>query len=250
MDSLHAPDDEVNNAIPPATEAPRHGFRGHAQTGPALGIPASLSIAISREAGARGGRIAHSVGAKLGWEVYKQELLEYITQEASVRQDLIQQLTPAAQQWIEDQLQQLLRQHQNLGANPSILELVRTILALGVQGDVVLLGRGAGCILPSRSTLHVRLLAPLADRVAFVAQSLRLTEEEAAKVVAKRDAGRAEFLTTQFRRRPIDAQHYDLLLNSSFLGEECCTDLICQAAQAKKLALAPPGDAPAQKCDA
>ena len=139
---------------------------------------------------------------------------------------------------------------QNLSLNPSIGELARTILALGVQGDVVLLGRGAGYILPSRSTLHVRLLAPLADRVAYTAQSLRLTEEEAALAVSKRDAGRAEFLTTHFHRRPDDAHQYDLLLNTSFLGEECSAELICQAAQAKKLSLAPKCDAPVPKEDA
>ena len=40
----------------------------------------------------------------------------------------------------------------------------RVILALGAQGEVLLVGRGAGCLLPREATLHVRIVAPLEDR--------------------------------------------------------------------------------------
>jgi len=42
------------------------------------GVPAGLTIAISREAGSRGASIAKRAGEKLGWEVYSQDLLEYL----------------------------------------------------------------------------------------------------------------------------------------------------------------------------
>jgi hypothetical protein len=65
----------------------------------------------------------------------------------------------------------------------SIIDLTRIILALGVQGQAVLIGRGAGCILPRATTLHVRVLAPLQDRIAYVKQWLRLPREAAAEQV-------------------------------------------------------------------
>src|SRR5919108_245472 len=111
------------------------------------------------------------------------------------------------------------------------------VLSLGAQGEVVLLGRGAGCILPSHSTLSVRLVAPLPDRVAYMSQWLRLTEEEAAEQVRKRDVRRGEFIATHFHRKPSDIYQYDLLLNSSLLGEELCAELIVKAARAKQAAL-------------
>src|SRR5205823_6638120 len=146
---------------------------------------------ISREAGARGGSIARRAGDKLGWQVYSQELLEYIAQEGTFRQDLVEGLSPAAARWAEDRLDQLLRD-QNLSRHPSVLDLARIVLGLGAQGEVILLGRGAGCILPARTTLNVRLIAPLADRIAYMSQWLRLTEEEATAQVAKRDKMRAD----------------------------------------------------------
>src|SRR5262249_10378713 len=95
-------------------DMPRHGFqgdRGPAPPGPAA--PASLTVAISREAGSRGGSIAQRAGSKLGWQVYTQELLEYIAQEGSVRQDLVDGATEAGRRWAEGRLEALLRE-QNL----------------------------------------------------------------------------------------------------------------------------------------
>jgi cytidylate kinase len=226
--------------LPGVAETPLHGFRGHAVGEPSL--PRALTIAISREAGARGGTIAKRAAEKLGWQVFSQELLEYISQEGAFRQEVLDNLAPAATAWVEDQLERLLRE-QNLSRNPTILQLARMVLSLGVQGEAILLGRGAGCILPRPSTLHVRFVAPLEDRIAYMSQWLRLTEEEAAEQVRKRDHRRAEFISTHFHRKPSDVHQYDLVLNSSCLGEDACAELIVLAAKAKLAALVgPAGD--------
>jgi cytidylate kinase len=195
-------------------------------------VPASLTVALSREAGSRGGTIARRLGRKLGWQVYNQELLEYIAQEGAFRQGMANDLPADASAWAAEHLQTLIRE-ERLSEHPSIRELARVILLLGAQGNVVLLGRGAGCILPRESTLHVRIVAPLRDRIAYLGQWLRLTEPEAAEQVRLRDTRRAEFLHSHFHREPADQYQYDLLLNSSLLGEELCADIIAHAARAK-----------------
>ena len=214
-------------------ESPRHGFRGErgARAG-AAGVPASLTVAVSRESGSRGSSIARRAGAKLGWQVYSQELLEYVAQEGTHRQEILDTLPPAAVAWAEAELDRLLRQ-QHLSRHPSLLAMARMVLTLGAGGEVILVGRGAGCILPRDSTLNVRIVAPLNDRIAYMSQWLRLPREEAAEQVRDRDARRAEFLSTHFHCQPADTYQYDLLLNSSLLGEELCAELLAQAAQAK-----------------
>jgi cytidylate kinase len=219
-----------------AAESPLHGYRGEAGRDASPILPIALTIAISREAGARGGTIARRAGAKLGWQVYGQDLLEYMVQDGSFRQELLDQLPANASAWVESQLHGLLAR-QNLSRNPSVLDLARNVLFVAAQGEAILLGRGSGCILPSVSTLNVRLFAPFDDRVAYMAQWLRLTEAEAAEQVRKRDKARGEFVLTHFHREPADLHQYDLLLNSSFLGEERCADLIVQAAHAKQSVL-------------
>jgi Cytidylate kinase-like family len=215
-------------------ESPRHGFRGEqglTRTRPA--IPVGLSIAISREAGARGGTIGRRVGRKLAWEVYDQELLEYVVQDGTVQRGLVDNLSEPAAAWVEERLRDLTREYDG-GLPPAVLDMARLSLALGSQGHVVLIGRGAGFLLPRPTTLHVRLVAPLEDRIAYMAQWLRLTQEEARQRVRVRDARRNEFLTTFLHRQPGEIYGYDLILNTSSFGEEHCTELIVQAARLKE----------------
>lgn len=213
--------------------SPLHGFQGDRGARPdRVTEPAGLTIAISREAGSRGSSIGVRVGQKLGWQVYNQDLLEYMAQEGRYRQDLASLLTPQAIRWAEARLEELLRE-ENLSQHPSLIELARLVLGLGAHGEVILIGRGAGNMLPRSSTLHVRIMAPLPDRIAYMSQWLRLTEEAATEQVRLRDQRRAEFIGKHFHREPSDIHQYDLLLNSGFLGEDLCADLIAQAARAK-----------------
>jgi cytidylate kinase len=222
-------------------ETPRHGFQGDRGAPPVpRSGPSALTIAVSREAGARGGTIARRVGRKLGWQVYDQELLEYMAQEAIVSQGVLDtpQATPA--DWVEARLQQLIRDKM-LSEHPTIVNLARVLLELATQGQVVLLGRGASCILPRETTLSVRIIAPLNERIAYMGQWLRLTVEEAAERVRLRDERRREFVANNFHRDPNEVHQYDLILNSSLLGEDVCAELIAQAARARaaQLALSP-----------
>lgn len=216
-----------------APESPRHGFRGDRGAHPSRpAVPYALTIALSREAGARGGAIGRRVAQKLGWQMFDRELLEYMAQDGVVRQGVLDNLPSEAADWAEGRLQTLLRE-QNLSQHPAILSLARVVLALGAQGEAVLVGRGSGFILPRASTLHVRLAAPLDERIAYMSQWLRLSLEEAAEMVRLRDERRTEFLQTHFHRQAGDVHQYDLLLNTSLLGEDVCAELIALAARAR-----------------
>jgi Cytidylate kinase-like family len=228
-----------------AVESPRHGFQGDREKRAAKPLlPLSLSVAISRETGARGGSIGKRVGRKLGWQVYNQEVMEYIAQDGAVEHDAGADLTPAAAQWAEQRWQAVVR-HCNLNAQPSVAGLAKIILTLGAQGEVILVGRGAGSLLPKESTLNVRIIAPKDDRVAYISQWLRLTPEEAAEQVELRDRRRNAFVATYFHGQTNDPHQFDLILNSSLLGEDLCADLIVQAARAKLTSRQQPdGDQP------
>jgi cytidylate kinase len=209
---------------------PLHGYRGESQPAVADRWPSGLTIAISREAGARGGSIAKRVGQKLGWQVVDQELLDYLTQDELAFQDL----PDPAREWADNRLDKLLRSRA-LANDPEVIPVAKVMLRLGAQGEVVLVGRGGGYLLPPATTLHVRIVAPEADRIAYMAQWQRLTTDEAAEEVRRRDQRRAEFLTQYLGCQPNDPYPYDLLLNSSRLGEEQCAELIAQAARGKRL---------------
>ncbi|MFL5327453.1 MAG: AAA family ATPase [Gemmataceae bacterium] len=211
--------------LPAGDPVPRHGFRGDV-AGPRF--PRTLTIAVSRQAGARGSTIARQVGQKLGWQVVDQDLVEYMVRQGSAG-DHIQ---AAAREWVETRIAEL-RASGMLGQE--LDEAARVILALGATGEVIIVGRGAGLILPAATTLHVRFVAPRADRVAYFAQWLRLTPEEAEAQIDLRDARRTQYLLEQLNADANDPTNYDLVLNSSRLGEEQCAEIVARAAKAKSV---------------
>jgi len=220
----------------PERGSPLHGYRGERPTANPPFLPAGLSVAISREAGSRGTSIAKRAGEKLGWQIYTQEMLEYIAQEATVREEITANLSLAALHWVEEQLERL-QADKRVSGDPALFDMAKVILAVGATGEVLLIGRGAGCILPRPSTLHVRVAAPLEDRIAYMSQWQRLTREEAAEQIRLRDRRRAEYLRTHYQHNAADIYQYDLVLNSTFLGEELAAELLVHAARAKAATL-------------
>ena len=79
----------------------------------------------------------------------------------------------------------------------------------------------------------MRLVAPLPERIAYMSQELRLTVGAAAEMVRLRDERRGEFLRTHFHRNGGDVHPYDMLLNTSLLGEDVCAELIALAARSR-----------------
>ena len=213
--------------------APAHGFRGDPVPS-SIARPQGISLAISREAGARGGTIARKVGELLDWQVYDQETLDYLVQNDSSREQLLSDLNDTAIAWLNGQFSRLQRE-QKLTSDPDLAGMIRLLLAIAARGDAVIVGRGAGYLLPQESTLHVRVISPLESRVAYFAQWLRLNREEAVAEVRSRDEQRTNFLGRILDRNPADAIEYDLVVNSGRLGIEAAAQCISWAVRMKQM---------------
>ena len=190
----------------------------------------ALAVAIAREAGAPGTSVARAVGARLGWTVYDHELLERVAQEMGLRTSLLESVDEKHQSW-------LLECAAALSSAPGVTEsryvhhLAQTVLSLGALGRCVIVGRGAAQLLPAASTLRVRLVAPLEERVEAMRLRLGVGREEAARKVEETDRERARFVRDHFQKDPTDPQNYDLILNSARWSVEECAGLILQALQ-------------------
>ena len=118
---------------------------------------------------------------------------------------------------------------------PDFVALIRLVLVLAARGDVLIVGRGAGFLLPTETTLNVRIIAPREERIAYLAQWLRLPPEAAKAEMDKRDRVRSELHAELADRDSNDLSQYDILLNSGRLDEATCAELIAQAIRAKQL---------------
>ena len=213
---------------------PVHGFRGDTPPPPPATHPRGLSVAISREAGARGWTIAKKVGELLGWQVFDQESLDYLLQDDTARQQLFAEVPSSAKNWIDAHFARL-QLNLKLATEPDMLGMVRLVLAVAARGDAVIVGRGAGFLLPVESTVHVRLIAPFERRIAFFAQALRLSREEAVAEVRARDERRAQYLLHMLNRDPADPTGYDVIVNADRLGLEGTAQFIAWAVRTKQM---------------
>lgn len=185
-------------------------------------------IAISRQTGARGSTIARLVGQQLGWQVYDHELLQQIASQMNVRVNLLESVDERVMPWLEERIETFL-------AGPTVNDasffrhLVGTIVSLGEHGHAVIVGRGASFILPPRTTLRVRLVADLEDRIATMVSQRGFSLEQAARFVRDSDHERARFIKEHFHVDVADPLQYDLVLNATRLSANQCTRLIVTA---------------------
>lgn len=211
---------------------PRHGDAGD-RSHLEVFHPPAITIAISRETGARGASIGKRVSKKLGWSYYDQELLHYLAQGSRLEDEIFTQLTPEAREWVGENFA-MLQQENRLNKEAKEQDLAQVILAIAAKGKAVIVGRGAGALLPAQCVMHVRILAPLEDRVTWIRQIHRLTRDQAMDFIQRQDKQRAGMLDAHFRKSARDNIVYDMMLNSSRLGELGCASVIAEAARQKQ----------------
>ena len=111
--------------------------------------------------------------------------------------------------------------------------LVRTaIYAAYEQGDVVIVGRGGQATLQDvPGVLHVRIEAPLADRILRIQEREGVGPNEARELARNRDQMAAQYLATLFDIRWGDPLLYHLVVNTGKLDLEAAAVTIVSLVQ-------------------
>jgi cytidylate kinase len=98
-------------------------------------------------------------------------------------------------------------------------------------GGVVIVAHAASLALARRDdVLRVFITASPQTRLQRIAQSLEVDEKEAARVIKRSDAGRADYIKRFYR---IDAElptHYDLVINTDKITPSDAARLVVDAA--------------------
>jgi cytidylate kinase len=186
------------------------------------------NVCISREAGAGGGTIARLVGTRLNWKVYDHELLEAIAHGMAVPAEEARLYDELAPSLVQDWLLPLREEH--YAPQEAYLDhLAKLVESIGRSGESILVGRGAGQLLPRSETLSVRIIAPLKFRAKNLAAQMGVSQRTARKAAIERDRRAAKFVKTLHRVDIDDAHQYDLVLDSQSLGLTIASELIVLA---------------------
>ncbi len=197
---------------------------------PSPGWADGPTIAISRQVGARGTTIARVVAARLGWPIYDNELLETMSRQMDISLPLLECRDEKTASWLAERFS-IFSPDDALQDNSFRHHLVRVLFALACKGHCVIVGRGAAQALPAATTLRVRLVAALEDRVLWMARKLEVSPEDAVRQVQRRDRERNRFVKVYFHRDPTDPLQYDLLVNTSRFEDDEAAELIIRALQ-------------------
>jgi len=107
------------------------------------------------------------------------------------------------------------------------------ILALGHQGDVVIVGRNAHHTLPTEFGVCARMVAPIDVRVRRTAGKNKLSMEAARNEVEKSHRERASLTRRDYGADRNDPLHYDLIMNTAELSLEAAAEIIVSGVHQK-----------------
>lgn len=200
-------------------------------------------VTVSRQYGSGGSEVAERVSRALGWTLYDNEVVEEVAQrlrmtpaEVSAREERVPSLVERMASAMALGVPEMMPMVGDLAAQPSeerMVMMTRRVIEDAVRaGPVVLVGRGAQCMLASRAdALHVFCYAPFEELTRYAVEVMGIPFADAAKKVTDMNHQRDEYVKHHFKREWRDLANYDLCLNTARLGLDGAADLVTQVAR-------------------
>jgi cytidylate kinase len=195
------------------------------------------TVTISRQAGCGALAIAeklarylqeHSPHRATVWTVFDRNLMEKVLEDHDLPTRLAQFLPEDRVSYLEDIMADLVQAYPP--SQTVLRQTTETILKLASFGNVILIGRG-GNVITARlpSVFHVRLVAPLEQRIEHCLESYGMTKTEARSFCLREDLGRERYLKKYFNADINDPLLYHLIINTGLVGYDAAAKLIGDA---------------------
>ncbi len=210
-------------------------FQSAGEAGAETGV--RRAVTISRQAGC-GARVVaeklarylqeHSPKNARPWTVFDRNLMEKVLEDHDLPTRLAQFLPEDRVSYLEDIMTDLLQAYPT--SQTVIRQTTETILKLASLGNVILIGRG-GNVITARlpNMFHVRLVAPLEERIKRSHESYGMTKAEARKFCRREDLGRQRYLKKYFHADINDPLLYHLIINTGLVNYDDAAKLIGDA---------------------
>ena len=212
------------------------------------------AVTISREYGSGGGEVARRLAQQLGWRLVDHEIVVRVAQTLGVSESEAAARDEHVEGFVSRLLRSMQRVDPNLMSGAPVLPvsaeteqkeyqeaLSDVVKAAITDGHTVIVGRGSQALLAQqRDVLHVRVIAPLSVRIAYVMQREELSQEEAKERIQVKDRDRMRYLQSAHNLQSDDPHLYDLVINSAILDLDSISSLIITALEDKAKRLSVP----------
>jgi cytidylate kinase len=201
-------------------------------------------ITISRECGC-GGRIfaeklTYFINKRIddpakSWKWVSKEILSLASEELKINRDKIKNLLNSEEKGFLENIVSLFTDKYyvyDAKIKKVIDEVVRNI---AVRGKVVIVGRSSETLTADiPRSLRIKLYAPLSWKVGTISERLKISTEEAKKIVMRIDKKRSQFRVANLGKDN-DEIAYDIELNCEKFNQDEMVDLILRIAEFKGL---------------
>jgi Cytidylate kinase-like family len=199
-------------------------------------------VTISRQKGSLGLLIAEKLAKQLDYRILRREIVDEICKSAGYQKKIVQALDGKVPNPVEFWLEGLLK-GQYVTQPDYTKSLVKVIFSMSELGGVIVIGRGAGFILPPERRFSLRTVAALSRRIENLQRYQKLSPDDARDEIARNDRAQTEFIKTTFRRDINDSNAYDLVINTTNIDVDSAVKICNEAIMAKwrRLGSATPG---------
>jgi hypothetical protein len=198
------------------------------------GYPAGPCITISRETGTCAKRISEELikffkdksnEDKPKWMLFDKNLIQKVLEDHNLPGVLEKIMEEDKISFFASMLNEMF------SGLPGQWSLIRkqseTILRVASIGNVIIIGRGANIITHNMSnTFHIRLIAPVNERINNFAEVYNLNFKEAKTIVEQHDSCRMKYIQTVFSKKIDDPVLYDMIINTKGLNFKKTAELI------------------------
>ena len=211
---------------------------------------AMRAITISRQYGSGGGEVAARLARRLGWQLIDHEIVAQVAHQLGITEEEARVYDEHVEGFIERALNALQIAMPVLPPTPTspaqyelvYTEAVKQVVETSANtGHVVIVGRTGQVFLANRrEVLHVRIIAPIRQRISYVARREGLDEAAAQARIQFKDRDRARYIQTQHGRDVNDPMLYDLVINTGVIDLDGAVDLALLALERKARRLSVP----------
>lgn len=227
-------------------------------------IAAMRAATVSREYGSGGGEIAARLAKRLGWQLIDHQVVTQVARELAIPEPEAE----ARDENVESRVTRIMNRlrlgvsggfvtpsagislgvplstpssspsaeapSSTVGEQVYYEALQQFVQAATNTGHVVIVGRGGQVILSGRrDVLHVRVVATLEQRIAYVMRREGLDEAAARARIQMKERARTRYMQTLYHCNHEDPHLYDLVLNTGVLDLDSAVNVICVALEQK-----------------
>ena len=182
-------------------------------------------ITVSMAPGAGGTIVAQKIAERLDFDLFNRHIIKGISESARISASVVETLEKERLSGVEDFIASLVNKNY-LYPGLYLQHLMQVVCTIAEHGRAVIVGRGANFILPPEKRFSVRVIAPLEQRIQTIADTYKVSTDEAKRRVIRRESRRKAFIRQSFNADIADPIHYDLTINTGRISFDAAVESV------------------------